>query len=259
VISFHDLVVRYPRASRAAVDGVSFDAARGRITAVVGPNGSGKSTLVRALIGRVAPFSGELRVDGAATRSLDRRAIARAVAVVAQHEEAAFPLTVAEYVALGRFPHVGAWHRIGETDRRAMDRATELTSISELLERPMDALSGGERQRVRLARALAQGGEGLVLDEPTAFLDVGHEMTVFELLATLAAEGQAVLLVSHQLNLVARFADRIVLLDTGKVVADGTPTVVMQPSTLERVYHWPIVVTHDPTTGTPSLIPLRTQ
>jgi iron complex transport system ATP-binding protein len=170
----------------------------------------------------------------------------------------AFPGTVADYGALGRFPSVGAWHRIGEAERRAMERATALTSIGELLDRSTDALSGGERQRVRLARAIAQGGEGLVLDEPTAFLDVGHEMAVFELLATLAAEGQAVLLVSHQLNLVARFAQRIILLDAGKVVADGSPTDVMQPSILERVYHWPIVVTHDPTTGTPSLVPLRT-
>ena len=258
MISFHDLVVRYPRAKRAAIDGISFDAPRGQITAVVGPNGSGKSTLVRAVVGRVAPLSGELRLDGIETRSLDRRAVARSVAVVAQHEETAFPATVAEYVALGRFPHVGAWHRIGESDREAMERATRLTSVGDLLERPMDALSGGERQRVRLARALAQGGEGLVLDEPTAFLDVGHEMTVFELLATLAAEGQAVLIVSHQLNLVARFSQRIVLLDLGRVVADGSPTDVMQPSILERVYHWPIVVTHDPTTGTPSLVPIRT-
>ncbi len=257
MISFHDLVVRYPRARRPAVDGVSFDARRGQITAVVGPNGSGKSTLVRALVGRVSPVSGELRVDGVATQSLARRAIARSVAVVVQSEEIVFPSSVAEYVALGRFPHIGAWHRVGEADRRAMERATELTSVGELLDRPMDALSGGERQRVRLARAIAQGGEGLVLDEPTAFLDIGHEMTVFELLSSLAAEGQAVLLVSHQLNLVARFAQRIILLDAGKVVADGSPTAVMQPATLERVYGWPIVVTHDPVTGTPSLVPLR--
>jgi iron complex transport system ATP-binding protein len=138
-----------------------------------------------------------------------------------------------------------------------MERATELANVGEFLSRPMDALSGGERQRVRLARALAQGGEGLVLDEPTAFLDIGHEMTVFELLVTLAREGQAVLLVSHNLNLVARFAQRIVLLESGRVVAAGDPTTVMRPETLERVYGWPIAVAADPTTGTPTLIPLR--
>jgi iron complex transport system ATP-binding protein len=256
VIAVNDLVVRYPRATRAALDGVTFEAPRGQITAVVGPNGSGKSTLVRALVGRLSAASGELLVDGIDTRSLDRRAVARTIAVVAQSEEMAFPTTVAEYVALGRFPHIGAWHRIDAVDRQAMERATALASIGDLLPRQMDALSGGERQRVRLARAL--GGEGLVLDEPTAFLDVGHEMAVFELLARLAAEGQAVLLVSHQLNLVARFAQRIVLLDAGKLVAAGTPSEVMQPEILERVYQWPVVVTHDPATGTPSLVPIRT-
>jgi ABC-type cobalamin/Fe3+-siderophores transport system ATPase subunit len=258
MIAYRDLVVQYGKAKRPAVDGVSFEATRGRITAVVGPNGSGKSTLVRALVGRVSPRSGVVNIDGTASTTMQRRAVARTVAVVAQSEETAFPATVAEYVALGRFPHIGAWHRIGEKDRLAMERATELTTINDLLDRPMEALSGGERQRVRLARAIAQGGEGLVLDEPTAFLDIGHEMTVFELLARLAAEGQAVLLVSHQLNLVARFAQHIVLLDGGRVVAAGAPGDVMQPAILERVYNWPIVVTTDPISGTPHLVPVRT-
>jgi iron complex transport system ATP-binding protein len=255
VIGFRDLVVQYPRAKRRAVDGISFEAKRGEITAVVGPNGSGKSTLVRALVGRVKALAGAVLID---ERPLvDRRAVARAVAVVAQNEETTFPVTVAEYIALGRFPHVGAWHRIGEVDRQAMERATELANVGEFLSRPMDALSGGERQRVRLARALAQGGEGLALDEPTAFLDIGHEMTVFELLVRLAGEGQAVLLVSHNLNLVARFAQRIVLIDAGRVVAAGSPNDVMQADTLARVYGWPMAVTADPVTGTPTLIPLR--
>jgi iron complex transport system ATP-binding protein len=257
VIAFREVVVQYPRAKRRAVDGVSFEAKRGEITAVVGPNGSGKSTLVRTLVGRVKPAAGDVLVDGVSIAAMDRRGLARAVAVVAQNEETAFPVTVAEYIALGRFPHIGAWHRIGEADRRAMERATALANVSEFLGRPMDALSGGERQRVRLARALAQGGEGLVLDEPTAFLDIGHEMTVFELLVALAREGQAVLLVSHNLNLVARFAQRIVLLDAGRVVASGSPSEVIQPATLERVYGWPMAVATDPTTGTPTLIPLR--
>ena len=255
MIRFRDLVVQYPRATRHAVDGVSIEARRGEITAVVGPNGSGKSTLVRTLIGRVRPLSGEVLVDGAPI--VDRRTTARSVAVIAQNEEMAFPVTVAEYIALGRFPHVGAWHRTGEADRRAMERGTELANVGEFLSRPMDALSGGERQRVRLARALAQGGEGLVLDEPTAFLDIGHEMTVFELLAKLAGEGQAVLLVSHNLNLVARFAQKIVLLDAGRVVASGSPVAVMQADTLARVYGWPMAVASDPMAGSPLLIPLR--
>jgi iron complex transport system ATP-binding protein len=257
MIRYENVVVQYPRARRRAVDGISFDAARGAITAVVGPNGSGKSTLVRTLVGRVKPQSGDVRIDDASILTTRRAEVAKRVAVVAQNEEMAFPATVAEYVALGRFPHVGAFHRIGEADRQAMERATRLAGVDEFLARQMDALSGGERQRVRLARALAQGGEGLVLDEPTAFLDIGQEMIVFELLVRLANEGQAILLVSHNLNLVARFAQRIVLLHAGKVVADGTPDAVMQPATLEQVYAWPIAVMKDPTTNTPTLFPLR--
>jgi iron complex transport system ATP-binding protein len=256
MIAFDNLVIQYPRATKRAVDGVSFEAARGRITAVVGPNGSGKSTLVRSLIGLMPPVSGAVQIDGTPTSQIARDALARRVAVVAQAESLVFPMIVAEYIALGRFPHVGAWHRIGESDRNAMERATELTSVGDLLDRSMDALSGGERQRVRLARAIAQGGEGLVLDEPTAFLDIGHEMTVFELLARLAADGQAVLLVSHQLNLVARFASWIVLLDAGRVVASGPASDVMRPEILERVYHWPIEVRTD-SAGIPSLFPRR--
>jgi iron complex transport system ATP-binding protein len=124
-------------------------------------------------------------------------------------------------------------------------------------QRTLTELSGGEWQRVRLARALAQEGEALVLDEPTTFLDVAHEMAVFELLHQLAADGLAVLLVSHQLNLVARFADEIVLLHDGRVAAAGRPDDVMQAAVLERVYEWPLVVTHDPAVGAPALVPLR--
>ena len=129
--------------------------------------------------------------------------------------------------------------------------------VAAFAERPTDALSGGEWQRARVARALAQGGAALVLDEPTTFLDVAHEMALFELAAKLARAGRAVLLVSHQLNLVARFADHMVLLHRGRVAAAGTPTDVMSASTLERVYEWPLVVTRDPATGAPALVPRR--
>ena len=126
-----------------------------------------------------------------------------------------------------------------------------------IAKRTIDTLSGDEWQRLRLARALAQGGDAIVLDEPTTFLDSAHEMAAFELLHGLAAEGQAVLLVSHQLNLVARFAQWIVLLHAGRVAATGTPDEVMQAAVLERVYEWPLVVTRDPAVGAPALLPLR--
>jgi len=257
VIRLEDVVVRYPRAASAAVTGVSFVAARGAVTAVVGPNGSGKSTLVGALIGRVRIAAGRVCVDDVDTSDMARDALARRIAVVTQREELAFPLLVSEYVALGRFPHLGIWRAAGETDRRAIIDATQMTAVTSLAERRVDSLSGGEWQRVRFARALAQGGDAIVLDEPTAFLDIAHEMLVFELLHRLARGGQAVLLVSHQLNLVARFADQMVLLDRGRVAASGAPAEVMQAEVLERVYGWPLVVTRDPAVGAPALVPLR--
>ncbi len=256
MIGFDSVVIRYPGSARNAADGVSLVAKRGAITAVVGPNGSGKSTLVRALIRR-APFTGDIRIDDQSLTDVSRAAFARRIAVVTQREELAFPVLVGDYVALGRFPHLGVWHTAGDRDRAALDRALSLAGVAALAERRVDTLSGGEWQRVRLARALAQGGEAIVLDEPTAFLDIAHEMGVFELLSALAQSGQAVLLVSHQLNLVARFAQHIVLLHHGRVSAAGSPDDVMQAATLERVYEWPLVVTRDPAVGAPALVPLR--
>ena len=257
MIEFVDVAVRYPRADTDALASITLEARRGALTAIVGPNGSGKSTLVRALIGRIALARGAIRIDGAGTTEIDGAELARRVAVITQREELAFPLLVAEYVSLGRFPHLGIWHAAEQRDRRAVDESIAAAGVSALRDRRIDALSGGEWQRVRLARALAQGGDALVLDEPTAFLDVGHEMSVFELLHRLARAGKAVLLVSHQLNLVARFADDMVLLHRGRVAASGAPDEVMQAEILERVYEWPLVVTHDPAVGAPALVPLR--
>ncbi|MEX2151688.1 MAG: ABC transporter ATP-binding protein [Gemmatimonadaceae bacterium] len=257
MIEFNGVRVRYPGQSRDALDGVTLSAPRGTITAVVGPNGSGKSTLVRALLGRVKPSEGTIVLDGGDARTLSRDMVARRVAVVTQREEAAFPIAVREYVALGRLPHRGAWGRDTLADREAVDVAIKWAEVEPLQERSVHELSGGEWQRVRFARALAQGGDAFVADEPTTFLDVGHEMVVFELLGRIARDGRAVLLVSHQLNLVARFADRLVLLDAGRVAAAGTVDDVMRAEVLERVYQWPVVVTRDPAVGAPALVPLR--
>jgi iron complex transport system ATP-binding protein len=257
MIQFRDLHVRYPRQTRDALAGVSIVAPRGAVTAVVGPNGSGKSTLVRALLGRVDPSSGAVLLEDTDVRSMDRAAVARRVAVVTQREESAFPITVREYCALGRLPHRGAWGRDTAEDVAAVDAAMAMAEVTALAERSVQALSGGEWQRVRFARALAQGGDAFVADEPTTFLDVAHEMAAFELLGRIASERRAVLLVSHHLNLVARFADTLVLLHDGHVAAAGTVHDVMRADILERVYAWPIVVTRDPAVGAPSLVPLR--
>jgi len=257
VIVFRDAVVRYPGAEVDTVHGVTLVAATAQLTAVVGPNGSGKSTLVRALIGRVPLASGAILLDDAPVTQLSGDERARRIAVVSQREDLAFPTLVSEYVALGRFPHLGVWRAAGPEDQRAIEGATTAAGVSRLDDRRIDTLSGGEWQRVRLARALAQSAEALVLDEPTAFLDVAHEMAVFELLHRVARSGQAVLLVSHQLNLVARFADHLVLLHRGRVAAAGSPDEVMRAEILEPVYEWPLVVTRDPAVGAPALVPLR--
>ncbi|MEP7344164.1 MAG: ABC transporter ATP-binding protein [Gemmatimonadaceae bacterium] len=256
MIAFERLVARYPRAPVAAVDDVSAVAADGILTAVVGPNGSGKSTLVRALLGRVPIIAGGIRLDHQLTTSLSRRDIARQVAVVVQREEPVFPMRVRDYVALGKHPAIGAWNRAAGLDG-VIDAAADSAGVQPLLQRLTDELSGGEWQRVRVARALAQGTRTVVMDEPTAALDVGHEMETFELLAGLAAAGRCVLVISHQLNLVARFAQHVVLLHHGRVAANGTPDDVMRAAILESVYDCPLVVVRDPAVGAPTLIPLR--
>jgi iron complex transport system ATP-binding protein len=257
VIGITDLVVSYGRGSKNAVDGVSFLVPRGHLTALAGPNGSGKSSIVRALLRRADIVRGAVTIDDREVGALSYAELARLVAVVPQREEAAFPARVRDYVALGRYPHLGLWRAPAQDDDRAVEQALAQAGVEDLADRDTDALSGGEWQRVRIARALAQGTPALVLDEPTTFLDVAHEMAIFELLSSLARSGLAVLLVSHQLNLVARFADTIVLLDQGKVATSGAPAEVMNATLLESVYRWPVVVTRDPAIGAPALVPLR--
>jgi iron complex transport system ATP-binding protein len=227
------------------------------LTALAGPNGSGKSTVVRAILRRVPICSGAITVNGREVRDYEPADLARTVAVVPQREESVFPMSVREYVALGRYPHLGLWKTPTSSDEGAVENALSQAGISEFAARDTNSLSGGEWQRVRIARALAQRAPALVLDEPTTFLDLGHEMAIFELLYSLARSGLAVLLVSHQLNLVARFADSILVLNNGQVVLSGSPQEVMRADRLEEIYAWPVVVTRDPAVGAPALVPLR--
>ncbi|MEO7218760.1 MAG: ABC transporter ATP-binding protein [Gemmatimonadaceae bacterium] len=257
MIEYQDVTIAYDPDKEPVVTSVSLRAERGSVTAVVGPNGSGKSTLVRALLGRVPLLSGRILIDGVDVDVIGRRELARRCAVVTQREDTTFARETSEYIALGRFPSTGSWGAAASGDSEAVIAAAKRARVEHLLGRMTDELSGGEWQRVRIARALAQGGEALVLDEPTSFLDVGHEMQIFQLAAALAEAGSAVLLVSHQLNLVARFATSMVLLHKGSVVATGSPDTVMRGELLERVYDWPLVVTRDPAVNAPMLVPLR--
>jgi len=258
--SCRGVTFRYPGAPRAAVHEVSLEVPAGSCTAVLGPNGSGKSTLLRLLLGLLSPAQGSVLLGGRPVGEWRRDEVARAVGVVPQGEEAAFPMTVRELVAMGRYPHLGAWRREGEADRQAVERALRRCDVLALAGRALDTLSGGEKQRARVARALAQEPAALALDEPTAALDVSHEMAIFELLRQLAQGGTTVLLVTHSLNLAARYAHRLVLMDGGRIAAQGAPGEVLTRETVERVYGWPVrVVPHagpGPDAGAPQVVPL---
>jgi iron complex transport system ATP-binding protein len=247
---------RFPGAATPALSDLTITVRRGELVGLAGPNGSGKTTLVRLLLGVLTPSAGSVLALGQPAHTWDRRALARQVGVVVQREEPAFPLRVREAVMLGRYPHLGPVGAAGERDHAAVDRALALCDIAELGGRWINTLSGGEWQRVRVARALAQEPTVLVLDEPTANLDLRHEMEVFELVTGLVRrQGITALIVTHHLNLAARFADRLVLLDRGAARAIGAPAEVMTRAVLEPVFGRAVDVT--PWRGTPQFVPLK--
>jgi iron complex transport system ATP-binding protein len=247
---------RYPGAAGAAIGGADVSVARGELVGIVGPNGGGKTTLLRLLLGALAPTAGTVLAFGKAAASRRRRDLARRVAVVVQREEPVFPLRVRETVMLGRYPHVGPFRPLGATDRDIVAAALARADATDLADRWIATLSGGEWQRVRIARALAQQPEVLVLDEATANLDLRHEMEAFELAAELVRDrGLTGVLVSHHVNLIARFADRVIVIARGRVVAAGTPAEALTDRVVERVFEWPVeVVTWR---GTPQFVPVR--
>jgi len=251
-----DLVVRYGRAVRPALGGVTMRAPEGGLYAVLGPNGSGKSTLMRALLGVIEVEAGIATVNGRDAREWERSALAREVGAVPQTETFAFPLTARELVAMGRYPHLGPLRAEGPDDRAAIDDAMARCDVVDLARRSVQTLSGGELQRVRIARALAQAPRALVLDEPTSSLDVRHEMTILGLLRELSSRGITVLLITHHLNLAGRYADRMLLLDEGRVASEGTPDEVLREDVLEAVYRWPVTVDTDSVSGAPRVTPL---
>lgn len=260
VFAAQGVTVRYRGSACAALENVSLAVEPGSFTAIIGPNGSGKSTLIRTLLGARRPDAGQVLFENAPVESYSRAAFARRVGAVTQIEEMPFPLTVRELVTTGRYVHLGAWRAETDADRDAVSRALERCDISALADRAVNQVSGGERQRARIARALAQEPQTLVLDEPTASLDVAHEMAIFQLLRALTGSGVTVLIATHHLNHAARFADRLVLLDRGHVAAAGTAAQVMQPAVLQRVYGWPLEIYPHPGAGfdhgAPQIAPL---
>ncbi len=233
----------------------------GQLLLVVGPNGSGKTTLVRILSGVLAAQAGQVELAGRPLRVFSRREVARSLAVVPQEFLVPFPYRVREMVAMGRAPFLGPLGREGPRDRDVVERALAALGLLALAERSFPTLSGGEKQRVVLARALVQETPVLLLDEPTAHMDLGHRVHTFEWLRAWIAEkptARGVLLVTHDLLLAVRFADAVVLLDQGRVVAQGEPCEVLTPDRIGSVYGVDTTVSEDEQ-GRPLIVAVRSR
>ncbi len=240
------------------IERVSFDVARGEVLGIVGPNGSGKSSLLKLLAGLLRSGSGQIRVLGHVSSDLSPIAMARMLAVVLQEQTQVFPFTVAETVLMGRFPHRQAgWWSFGsrtdtERDLASAQRAMAETDVLSLADRLVSELSGGELQRVMIARALAQEPAVLLLDEPTAFLDINHQLDICSLISRLRNERHlTVVLVSHDLNIASQYCDRVLMLKAGRLNRIGSPAETIRPDVLQAVYGCDVVVDAHPQTGKP--------
>lgn len=259
----------HPSAPRLAADGVSLAYDRrmvvsdltvsvpdGSFTVIIGPNACGKSTLLRGLSRLLAPQSGSVVLDGRAISAYPAKEVARRLGLLPQTAIAPEGITVADLVARGRYPHQGLIRRWSDADERAVDEALDATGTRELAPRPVDELSGGQRQRVWVAMVLAQQTDLLLLDEPTTFLDIAHQVELMELFGRLNRAGRTIVAVLHDLNHAARYASHIVAMRDGAIVAEGTPAEVVTSERVEQVFGLPNMVIADPVTGGPLVVPL---
>jgi iron complex transport system ATP-binding protein len=258
MLEARDLTVSYDH--RIAVTNVSLTLNAAEITAIIGPNGAGKSTLLRALNGQIKPASGVILLDGQPLERLNRRSISRRVAVVAQEAELRFPVTVLEFVLGGRFAWAtnAGWGWETERDLQVAEAVLQETELTDLSGRLMNELSGGERQRALMARALATEAPILLLDEPTANLDLSHQATLLSLVRNRCDRDQsAALVVTHDINLASQFADNILLMKEGRTFTAGTPEEVLKPQILEEVFEVKVLVDAHPVTGGPRVTPVH--
>jgi iron complex transport system ATP-binding protein len=259
VLAAREIEVRYEANREPILSGLTLELRAGEIAGVIGPNGSGKSTLVRALSRALRPESGAVLLDdNDLYGQVSARRSAQRVGVVPQSAVVTFDFTVREIVRMGRDPHLPPRPFAGESaaDERIVDEALAATGVTDLADRFATTLSGGEWQRVLLARALAQHPDVLLLDEPTAHLDIRHQWDVLALARSLAQQGgKAVLAVLHDLNLAAAFCDRLILLSQGRIVADGSPAEVLTPEYILAVYGTPVHVLAHPVSGRPYILP----
>ncbi|UYQ62872.1 ABC transporter ATP-binding protein [Streptomyces peucetius] len=228
----------------------------GRVTVIVGPNACGKSTTLRALGRLLKPKGGAVLLDGSELARIPTKKIAQSIGLLPQSPVAPEAITVADLVARGRQPHQHWWQQWSQDDERAVTDAMERTDVTALADRPVDELSGGQRQRVWIAMALAQETDLLLLDEPTTFLDIAHQVEVLDLVRQLNHErGRTVVAVLHDLNQAARYADHLVAMKDGRIVAEGRPEDVVTAELVREVFGMDSVVVPDPVTGSPLVVP----
>lgn len=256
-LSAESIRVGYP--GRTVIDGLDLTVPTGRFTAIVGPNACGKSTLLRALGRMLRPAAGRVLLDGKAIGGLRSKEFARRVGLLPQSPVTPDAITVGDLVARGRYPHQSLLRQWSDDDERIVADALEEVGMRALSDRMVDELSGGQRQRVWIAMALAQETGILLLDEPTTFLDIAHQIDVLELCARLTGHGRTVVAVLHDLNLAARYADHMVAMHDGSIIAEGTAADVVTPEMLHTAYALEAIVLEDPETGRPLVVPRARQ
>jgi iron complex transport system ATP-binding protein len=258
VVALDEVSARYASSREPPLRSVSLSVGSGELLAILGPNGAGKSTLLRVLAGVLTPSEGIVRLFGAPLQGISRRDVARVVAVVAQSEEVAFGYTVRDVVHMGRAAHQHGWMRSGAEDRAIVERSMQRCDVLHLSERPVADLSGGEQKRVALARALAQTPRVMLLDEPTAFLDVHHQIALFDLLDEEVRGGLACVAVMHDMNLAAQYASRVALIKRGSLAAIGKVDDVMTYGRLRETFDSDLYVGVNDVTRTRFFLPMRT-
>ncbi|MEX5384516.1 iron-enterobactin ABC transporter ATP-binding protein [Cronobacter muytjensii] len=229
----------------------------GKFTAIIGPNGCGKSTLLRTLSRLMKPVAGQVRLDGDVIQRFATKEVARRIGLLSQNASAPGDITVQELVARGRYPHQPLFTRWREEDERAVQRAMAATGVTALADQSVDTLSGGQRQRAWIAMVLAQETSILLLDEPTTWLDISHQIELLELLSALNREqGYTLAAVLHDLNQACRYANHLIALRDGKIVAEGAPKEIVTPVLIEAIYGLRCMIIDDPVAGTPLVVPL---
>ncbi|UUD63598.1 ABC transporter ATP-binding protein [Pseudomonas seleniipraecipitans] len=244
-----NLSLGYPHA--AIIEGLSLRIPSGQVTAIVGPNGCGKSTLLAGLSRLHKPSAGAVLLNGKAIGSVPSKQVARQLALLPQDATAPDGLTVSELIRFGRQPHQSLLRQWSAEDQAIVDEALRVADLQDLAKRPLESMSGGQRQRAWIAMAVAQQTPLLLLDEPTSALDLGHQIEVFELIRSLASVGKTVVMVVHDLSSACRYADHLVAMKAGSIIAEGAPVDIVTPTLVEALYDVRCTLMRDPVSGTP--------